>query len=166
MTRTLFLGLLLLAGSGAFTALAIVGNLSGGPAYTVSVLNHHIATMNGLALFGSGLALALVFCLGPAMTTAGGTRRHRHRRQGSLGAQDAGHHTGRDDRVGGTGGAGLTAGDRAAHGASKLLGPLCRPHRGFRGRLRIAPRFRSLPRLVGRRLKGQQDSAPCLGHDG
>ena len=31
----LFLGLLLLAGSGAFTALAIVGILSGGPAYTV-----------------------------------------------------------------------------------------------------------------------------------
>ncbi|MGW5432876.1 hypothetical protein ACWET9_37650 [Streptomyces sp. NPDC004059] len=80
MTRMLFLGLLLLAGSGAFTALAIVGNLSGGPAYTVSVLDHHIATMNGLALFGSGLAPALVFCLGPAMTTAGGTRRHRHRR--------------------------------------------------------------------------------------
>ncbi|MFI6355290.1 hypothetical protein ACIBJF_22110 [Streptomyces sp. NPDC050743] len=80
MTRMLFLGLLLLAGSGAFTALAVVGNLSGGPAYTVSVLDHHIATMNGLALFGSGLALALVFCLGLAMTTAGGTRRHRHRR--------------------------------------------------------------------------------------
>jgi hypothetical protein len=46
MTRMLFLGLLLLAGSGAFTALAIVGDLSGGPAYTVSVLDHHIATMN------------------------------------------------------------------------------------------------------------------------
>ncbi|WP_433447388.1 hypothetical protein ACQPXS_05280 [Streptomyces sp. CA-142005] len=104
MTRMLFLGLLLLAGSGAFTALAIVGNLSGGPAYTVSVLDHHVATMNGLALFGSGLALALVFCLGLAMTTAGGTRRHRHRRhRGLWGAQDAGRHAGRDDRADGTG---------------------------------------------------------------
>ena len=28
--------------------------------------------MNGLALFGSGLAPALVLCLGLAMTTAGG----------------------------------------------------------------------------------------------
>ncbi|MEV6053654.1 hypothetical protein [Streptomyces sp. NPDC052107] len=80
MTRMLFLGLLLLAGTGAFTALAIVGNLSGGPEYTVSVLDHDIATMNGLALFSSGLAPALIFCLGLAMMAAGGTRRHRHRR--------------------------------------------------------------------------------------
>ena len=36
--------------------------------------------MNGLALFSSGLALALTFCLGLAMTAAGGTHRHRHRR--------------------------------------------------------------------------------------
>ncbi|MGW2648877.1 hypothetical protein ACWC2T_29140 [Streptomyces sp. NPDC001393] len=80
MTPMLFLGLLLLVGAGAFTALAIIGNLSGGPGYTVSVLGHDIATMNGLALFSSGLALALIFCLGLAMTAAGGTHRHRHRR--------------------------------------------------------------------------------------
>ncbi|MEV5878260.1 hypothetical protein AB0L75_29340 [Streptomyces sp. NPDC052101] len=76
----LFLGLLLLAGTGAFTALAIVGNLSGGPEYTVSVLGHDIATMNGLALFSSGLALALIFCLGLTMMAAGSTHHHRHRR--------------------------------------------------------------------------------------
>ncbi|MEV6115210.1 hypothetical protein AB0L59_22500 [Streptomyces sp. NPDC052109] len=76
----LFLGLLLLAGTGAFTALAILGNLSGGPEYTVSVLSHDIATMNGLALFSSGLALALLFCLGLAMMTTAATHRHRHRR--------------------------------------------------------------------------------------
>ncbi|MFD8395665.1 hypothetical protein ACFV2N_42385 [Streptomyces sp. NPDC059680] len=93
MTLMLFLGLLLLAGTGAFTALAIVGNLSGGPDCTVSVLGHDIASMNGLALFGSGLALALVFCLGLAMTAMGGTHRHRHRRRrlpGGRGTQDAG----------------------------------------------------------------------------
>ncbi|MEU2714272.1 hypothetical protein [Streptomyces sp. NPDC007205] len=76
----LFLGLLLLAGTGAFTALAIVGNMSGGPDYTVSVLGHDIATMNGLALFSSGLALALIFCLGLAMTAMSAAHRHRHRR--------------------------------------------------------------------------------------
>jgi hypothetical protein len=75
----LFLGLLLLAGTGAFTALAIVGNMSGGPQYTVSVLDHHIATMNGLALFSSGLALALLFCLGLAMMATSAAHRHRHR---------------------------------------------------------------------------------------
>ncbi|MFI9251029.1 hypothetical protein [Streptomyces sp. NPDC053069] len=79
MTRMLFLGLLLLAGTGAFTALAIVGNMSGGPEYTVSVLDHDIATMNGLALFSSGLALALIFCLGLAMLATSATHRSRHR---------------------------------------------------------------------------------------
>ncbi|MER6026156.1 hypothetical protein [Streptomyces sp. NPDC001851] len=76
----LFLGLLLLAGTGAFTALAIVGNMSGGPAYTVSVLGHDIATMNGLALFSSGLALALLFCLGLALMVTSAAHRNRHRR--------------------------------------------------------------------------------------
>ncbi|MGW2746210.1 hypothetical protein [Streptomyces sp. NPDC001450] len=38
-------GLLLLVGSGAFTALVIAGILSGGPDYAVSVLGHHIATL-------------------------------------------------------------------------------------------------------------------------
>ncbi|MGP4004992.1 hypothetical protein [Streptomyces sp. 4N124] len=63
----LFIGLLLLAGAAAFTGLAIGDNLSGGPEYTVSVLGNDIATMNTLAVFCSGLALALIFCLGLAM---------------------------------------------------------------------------------------------------
>ncbi|MGW1627111.1 hypothetical protein [Streptomyces sp. NPDC002172] len=59
----LFLGLLLLAATvTAFTALAIAGNLSGGPGYTASVLDHHIATLGPLAIFCAGLALALIFC--------------------------------------------------------------------------------------------------------
>ncbi|MFD8309450.1 hypothetical protein ACFV29_45185 [Streptomyces sp. NPDC059690] len=78
MTRMLFIGLLLLGATGAFTALVIAGNLSGGPEYTVSVLGHHIATMNTLAVFCSGLALALLFCLALAMTT-GATHRRRRR---------------------------------------------------------------------------------------
>ncbi len=73
----LFLGLLLLAATGAFTGLVIADNLSGGPEYSVSVLGQHIATMNTLAVFCSGLALALLFCLGIALVTS--RRHHRPR---------------------------------------------------------------------------------------
>jgi len=69
----LIIGLLLLLATGAFTGLAIAGNISGGPEYTVSILDHNIATMNMLAIFSSGLALALIFCLALAMMM----RRHR-----------------------------------------------------------------------------------------
>ncbi|MEU2423523.1 hypothetical protein ABZ619_21290 [Streptomyces sp. NPDC007851] len=77
----LFLGLLLLAATVAFTALAIAGNLSGGPGYTVSVLDHHIATLGPLAIFCAGLALALICCLALAVM-AGGAARRRHPRGG------------------------------------------------------------------------------------
>jgi len=74
----LFFGLLLLAATGAFTGLAIADNLGGGPQYTVSVLGHDIATMNMLAVFSSGLALALIFSLGVAAAARGAAhRRHR-----------------------------------------------------------------------------------------
>jgi hypothetical protein len=73
----LILGLLLLAATGAFTGLVIADNLSGGPEYTVSVLGQDIATMNMLAVFCSGLALALIFCLGLVMVTS--RRHHRPR---------------------------------------------------------------------------------------
>ncbi|MBD0422439.1 hypothetical protein H0H10_25325 [Streptomyces sp. TRM S81-3] len=75
----LFLGLLLLAVTGAFTALLIIGNLSGGPEYTVSVLGQQIVTLNALAIFSSGLALALIFCLALAAVKSGASHR-RHRR--------------------------------------------------------------------------------------
>ncbi|WP_324787263.1 hypothetical protein [Streptomyces sp. H51] len=71
------IGLLLAAATAAFTALLITGNLSGGPEYQVSVLGNHIATMNTLAIFCSGLALALLFCLGVAAATY-----HRHEPHG------------------------------------------------------------------------------------
>ncbi|MER5543935.1 hypothetical protein ACWDBD_28565 [Streptomyces sp. NPDC001118] len=75
----LILGLLLLVATGAFTALAIAGNLSGGPQYGVSVLGHHIATLSPLGLFCSGLALALIFCLGLAMVSGGAHHRRSPR---------------------------------------------------------------------------------------
>ncbi|GHE15403.1 hypothetical protein [Streptomyces alanosinicus] len=82
----LILGLLLLAATAAFTALAIGDNLSGGPAHTVSVLGHNIATLSPLALFCSGLALALIFCMGMAMAISGAAHHRRgsglHRRHG------------------------------------------------------------------------------------
>ncbi|MFC3572498.1 hypothetical protein ACFOZ0_04215 [Streptomyces yaanensis] len=74
----LIIGLLLLAATGAFAGLAIAGNLSGGPEYTVSMLDHPIATMNALAIFSSGLALALLFALGLAAAVNAATH-HRHR---------------------------------------------------------------------------------------
>ncbi|MFF4117146.1 hypothetical protein ACFY0P_27295 [Streptomyces sp. NPDC001714] len=85
MTGMLFLGLLLLAATVAFTALAIAGNLSGGPGYTVSVLDHHIATLGPLAIFCAGLALALIFCLGLAVMTGGAVHHRRGPRAGSTG---------------------------------------------------------------------------------
>lgn len=75
----LILGLLLLAGSAAFTVLVIADNLSGGPEYAVSVLGRDLATMNTLAVFCSGLALALIFCLGLALMLA--SRSHRRRKK-------------------------------------------------------------------------------------
>lgn len=60
----LLLGLLLMAGAGAFTGLLIADNLAGGPHYTVSVLGHDIATMNTLGAFLTGVALTLLFGLG------------------------------------------------------------------------------------------------------
>jgi hypothetical protein len=76
----LFLGLLLLAATAAFTGLAISDNLGGGPHYTVSVLGNDIATMNTLAIFCAGLALALIFSLGLWMSSAGAL----HRRSRSI----------------------------------------------------------------------------------
>ncbi|GAA3870122.1 hypothetical protein GCM10023084_23980 [Streptomyces lacrimifluminis] len=72
-----FIGLLLLAATGAFTGLVIADNLSGGPDYTVSLLDRDIATLNTLAIFCSGLALALIFCLGLAMAMRGAAHRRR-----------------------------------------------------------------------------------------
>lgn len=86
----LIIGVLLLAATGAFTGLVIAYNLSGGPEYTVSLFGQHIATMNSLAIFCSGLALALIFCLGLALVLAGSGATHpRHRKpRGTNGPYD------------------------------------------------------------------------------
>jgi len=98
MTAMLLLGLLLLAAAGAFTGLAIAGNLTGGPQYTVSILGNEIVTLNALAIFASGLALALIFCLGLTLMAAAAThRRHSHRLAAPYG-RGGGGRPGRDDR--------------------------------------------------------------------
>ncbi|MFC4032451.1 hypothetical protein ACFO3J_13285 [Streptomyces polygonati] len=74
----LILGLLLLGCTAAFTGLALADNLNGGPDYNVTILGHHLATMNSLAIFCAGLALALIFCLG-AMMVRGGMALHRRK---------------------------------------------------------------------------------------
>ncbi|MEU6403281.1 hypothetical protein [Streptomyces sp. NPDC046985] len=101
----LLLGLLLLAATGAFTGLAIAGNLSGGPDYTVSILGNDLVTMNTLAIFSTGLALALLFCLGLSLLTGGATHhRHTHRvarhygARGSRPTSPPGGAAGPDDR--------------------------------------------------------------------
>ncbi|MFI8084414.1 hypothetical protein ACIF6L_26890 [Kitasatospora sp. NPDC086009] len=63
----LLLGLLLMAAAGAFTGLLIADNLNGGPDYQVSVLGSDLVTLNSLAIFLAGVALALLFCLGLAL---------------------------------------------------------------------------------------------------
>lgn len=74
----LLIGILLLGAAGAFTGLLIAYNLSGGPETTVTVFGNTIATMHPLPVFLSGVALALLFCLGCALALAGAARsRHR-----------------------------------------------------------------------------------------
>lgn len=75
----LILGLLLRTAAGAFTGLVIADNLSGGPEYTVSVLGQDITTMNALAIFCSGLALALIFCVGLSAVASTAVHRRRER---------------------------------------------------------------------------------------
>ncbi|MFI9161403.1 hypothetical protein [Kitasatospora aureofaciens] len=63
----LLLGLLLMAASGAFIGLLIADNLAGGPEYQATVLGTEFVKLNSLAIFLSGVALALLFCLGLAL---------------------------------------------------------------------------------------------------
>lgn len=77
----LILGLLLLACTAAFTGLVIADNLGGGADHDVTVLGNHIATMNGLAIFCAGLALALIFSLGVMMAMTGGVLHRRRSRK-------------------------------------------------------------------------------------
>lgn len=85
----LILGVLLLACTAAFTGLALADNLSGGPDYNVTVLGHQIATMNSLAIFCAGLALALIFGLGCMMAMTGGLLRRRKSRKLTAARRDA-----------------------------------------------------------------------------
>ncbi|SEB96721.1 hypothetical protein [Streptomyces sp. TLI_105] len=75
------LGLLLLGATGAFIGLVVSEN-TGGPDQTVMMLDHRIATMNGLAIFLAGMALAVIVGLACAMMAAGGARARRRRALG------------------------------------------------------------------------------------
>ncbi|WP_152617457.1 hypothetical protein [Phaeacidiphilus oryzae] len=77
----ILLGLLLMAATAAFTGLVIADNFSGGPSYSVTILGNHIATLNMLAIFCAGLALALIFGLGFMMMSGGGALAHRRHRK-------------------------------------------------------------------------------------
>lgn len=76
----LLLGLLLLAGAGAFAGLLISGNRAGGPDYTVMMLGHKLGTLNTLGAFVAGIVVTLVFFLGLAIVADGFRRARRTRR--------------------------------------------------------------------------------------
>ena len=71
------LGVLLFAGAGAFTGLLVAYNLSGGPNFTAQMFGQGLPTLNTLGVFCSGLALALIFCLG--LWLLGGATRYTAR---------------------------------------------------------------------------------------
>lgn len=73
----LVLALLLVLATGAFTALVVVENFSGGPEYAVEFFGERIATLSAPGLFLSGVALTLIFCLGLAVLASGLKRRRR-----------------------------------------------------------------------------------------
>jgi hypothetical protein len=77
----LLLGLLILAATGAFTGLLISENLSGSPQYTVQMFGNDVTTQSTLGAFLSGIALALIFCLGLAMLASGAARHRRRNRE-------------------------------------------------------------------------------------
>jgi ABC-type nickel/cobalt efflux system permease component RcnA len=58
------LGLLLVLLSGAAVVLLAAYNRSGGPDYSVNLLDREFVVANGLQIFFAGIALALLFCLG------------------------------------------------------------------------------------------------------
>jgi len=58
------LGLLLVLLSGGAVALLTAYDRSGGPDYSIVMLDREIAVVNGIQIFYAGVALALVFCLG------------------------------------------------------------------------------------------------------
>lgn len=76
----LVLALVLVLATGAFTAIAVVENFSGGPNHAVEIFGNQVATLNAPGLFLSGIGLALIFCLGLAVLTVGLKRRHRVRK--------------------------------------------------------------------------------------
>lgn len=76
----LMLALLLVLATGAFAAVAVVENFSGGPEYAVEMFGSHMVTLSPPGLFLSGVGLTLIFCLGLAGIAAGLKRRRRGRR--------------------------------------------------------------------------------------
>ncbi|MEV4430377.1 hypothetical protein ACN9M0_31485 [Streptomyces sp. R-07] len=72
------LGLLLLGATGAFIGLLIAEN-TGGPDHAVILLDNRIATLDGLAIFLAGMALAVIVGLACAMMAAGAARARRRR---------------------------------------------------------------------------------------
>ncbi|GAA3768680.1 hypothetical protein ACFS5L_22130 [Streptomyces phyllanthi] len=104
----LIIGLLLLAATGAFIGLAIAYNLSGGPEYTVAIFDESVVTLNSLAIFCTGLALAFLFCLGLFLARSGAVhRRHPHEPQ----MYGTGDTTTLHDGGGGPGDSGSPGGD-------------------------------------------------------
>ena len=136
----LLLGLLLVGATAAFTGLVIADNDSGSPHYAVTVLGHHIATLNTLAAFLAGVALALVFCLGLAMMKGGSRRAVRRRTDLRAARRDARRAEAERDRLA----------SRVSDGEPDSAAPAADPQAAPDGRSDKPP----LPRRHGRHLFG------------
>ncbi|WP_201261174.1 hypothetical protein [Embleya scabrispora] len=79
MSVVIIIGLFIAAASVAFAALLVAYNTSGGPEYTVSMFDTDMVTLDTLAAFLAGLALALLFCAALAMAMTGMRARARRR---------------------------------------------------------------------------------------
>ncbi|MFE5528754.1 hypothetical protein [Embleya sp. NPDC056538] len=79
MSVVIVIGLFVAAASVAFAALLVAYNTSGGPEYTVSMFDTDMVTLDTLAAFLAGLALALLFCAALAMVATGMRTRARRR---------------------------------------------------------------------------------------
>ncbi|MFI7142356.1 hypothetical protein ACIBQ5_33010 [Streptomyces massasporeus] len=84
----LLVALLLVLATAAFTVLVVVENFSGGPEYTVELFGERIATLSAPGLFLSGVALALIFCLGLVLIGSA-LKRHRRMREVLMSAPTA-----------------------------------------------------------------------------
>jgi hypothetical protein len=77
MVGVIILGFLLMAGAGTATGLLIADNRSSMAIYTPHLAGHTLPSTSAVVIFGAGVALAILFCLGAWAAVGGMVRRRR-----------------------------------------------------------------------------------------